>query len=54
MITYIDSSNKQDYTVLFNKASMKLGLIPIEKEVVDKNGEIRLEYWRRIPHSGGG
>lgn len=38
MITYINSENKQDYTVLFSKASAKLGLIPIEKEV---DGEIK-------------
>lgn len=35
MITYIDSENKQDYTVLFNKASAKLGLIPIIKETLN-------------------
>ena len=36
MITYIDSSNKQDYTVLFEKASAKLGLVPIPVEVEEE------------------
>lgn len=52
MITYIDSSNKQDYTVLFDKASAKLGLTPIVKEVVDENGDISYEYYRRIQKDG--
>ena len=33
MITYNDNSNSENYTVLFEKASVKLGLIPIIKEV---------------------
>ena len=52
MITYIDSSNKQDYTVLFEKASAKLGLTPIIKEVVGANGEPEYEYWRRVQEEG--
>ena len=46
MITRINSENSQDYTVLFNKASAKLGLIPIEKEV---NGEIT--YWKSVQNN---
>lgn len=52
MITYIDSSNKQDYTVLFDKASAKLGLTPIVKEIVDENGDISYEYYRRVQKDG--
>ncbi len=39
MITYKDASNANDYTLLFNTASMKLGLIPIEKAVLDELGD---------------
>lgn len=61
MITYIDSSNKQDYTVLFNRASMKLGLIPIVKEVLDALGNPVLdgennptyEYYRMVQDQNG-
>ena len=33
MITYINDENKYDYTVLFSKASVKLGLLPFDKEI---------------------
>ena len=47
MITYINNDNKQDYTVLFNKASAKLGLIPVEKEVGrDSDGNPIIEYYK--------
>lgn len=52
MITYIDSSNKEKYTVLFQKASAKLGLAPIIKEVVLENGEIDYQYFRRVQENG--
>ena len=52
MITYIDSTNKQDYTILFNKASAKLGLTPIVKEVTDSNGNITYEYYRNVQQDG--
>ena len=47
MITYINNDNKQDYTVLFNKASAKLGLAPVEKEVgLDSDGNPIIEYYK--------
>jgi hypothetical protein len=52
MITYIDSSNKQAYTVLFEKASAKLGLLPIEKEVTDENGETKIVKYKRVESNG--
>lgn len=52
MITYIDSSNKEKYTVLFQKASAKLGLAPIVKEVLQENGEIAYEYFKRVQVDG--
>lgn len=55
MITYINSNNKQDYTVLFNKASAKLGLAPVEKEVgLDADGNPIIEYFKYTPAVGGG
>lgn len=47
MITYIDTNNKEKYTVLFEKASAKLGLMPIDKEITSENGETVHEYWVR-------
>lgn len=52
MITYINSSNKQAYTVLFEKASAKLGLLPIEKEVTDSNGETKIVKYKRVESNG--
>jgi len=52
MITYIDSSNKEKYTVLFQKASAKLGLAPIIKEVLLENGDIDYKYFRRVQEDG--
>ena len=52
MITYRDSNNRQDYTVLFKKASAKLGLTPITKEVIDANGNKSYTYWRRVQNQG--
>ena len=61
MITYIDSSNRQDYTVLFEKASAKLCLIPIIKEVEvevtnEETNETELvkqtQYWKRVQEDG--
>lgn len=49
MITYIDSNNKQDYTVLFNKASARLGLTPIEKEVgLNTDGTPIIQLFKRV------
>ena len=62
MITYMDSSNRQDYTVLFEKASAKLGLIPIDQEVEEvvtnpETGEEELQtvtkQWRMVPVGNG-
>ena len=48
MITYIDSENRQNYTVLFDKASTKLGLKPIIEEVRDpETHEITKKYFKR-------
>lgn len=48
MITYIDSENRQNYTVLFDKASTKLGLKPIIEEVRDpETHEITKQYFKR-------
>ena len=48
MITYIDSENRQDYTVLFNKASTKLGLMPIVKQSRDPDThETVKEYFKK-------
>ena len=48
MITYINDENKQDYTVLFEKASTKLGLLPIIEEVRDPETlEITKQYSKR-------
>lgn len=48
MITYIDSENRQNYTVLFDKASTKLGLKPIIEEVRDpETHEITKHYFKR-------
>ena len=44
MITYRNSSNADDYTLLFDKASMKLGLKPIVKEVLNELGDPVLDY----------
>lgn len=49
MITYIDSENRQNYTVLFDKASTKLGLKPIIEEVRDPvTHEITKNYFKRV------
>ena len=49
MITYIDSENRQDYTVLFKKASTKLGLLPIVEEVRnEENHVIEKHYSKRV------
>lgn len=49
MITYIDSDNRQNYTVLFEKASVKLGLLPIVEKVRDENThEIVKKYSKRV------
>lgn len=62
MITYMDSSNRQDYTVLFEKASAKLGLIPIDQEIEvevenPETGEKELQtitqQWRMVPAGNG-
>ena len=54
MITYINSNNKQDYTVLFNKASAKLGLAPVEKEVgLDNDGNPIIEYYKYVLAANG-
>ena len=45
MITYKNSNNAEKYTVLFRKASAKLGLMPIIKEVLLPNGEKDYEYY---------
>lgn len=39
MITYVDSKNSQNYTVLFEKASAKLGLAPFRK-IDPETGEL--------------
>lgn len=55
MITYINNENKQDYTVLFNKASAKLGLAPVEKETgLDSDGNPIIEYFKYAPAEAGG
>ena len=49
MITYIDSKNKQDYTILFNKASARLGLSPIDKEVgLNPDGSPIIQRFKRV------
>lgn len=49
MITYIDSENKQDYTILFNKASARLGLSPIDKEVgLNPDGSPIIQRFKRV------
>ena len=54
MITYINNDNKQDYTVLFNKASAKLGLAPVEKEVgLDSDGNPIIEYHKYVLAANG-
>ena len=61
MITYNDKSNSENYTVLFEKASVKLGLIPIIKEVEaevenqethEKEIVKQLEYSRMVQKDG--
>jgi len=53
MITYVDSKNSQNYTVLFEKASAKLGLAPFRKEVLNPvSGEMETVYWRRYQEGG--
>ena len=48
MITYIDSENRQNYTVLFDKASTKLGLKPIIEEVRnEETHEVEKHYFKR-------
>lgn len=58
----MDSSNRQDYTVLFEKASAKLGLIPIDQEIEvevenPETGEKELQtitqQWRMVPAGNG-
>lgn len=54
MITYINNENKNDYTVLFEKASAKLGLLPVEKEVgLDSDGNPIIEYYKYVEVDGG-
>ena len=54
MITYINDENKQDYTVLFEKASTKLGLLPIIEEVRDPETlEITKQYSKRVQTPSG-
>ena len=55
MITYINENiNGNDYNVLFKKASAKLGLLPIEKEVgVDADGKPIIEYQKYVELQGG-
>lgn len=49
MITYIDSENRQNYTVLFDKASIKLGLKPIIEEVRnEETHEVEKLYYKRV------
>ena len=50
MITYIDSEkNNNAYNVLFDKASTKLGLLPIIKEVRDEqNHVVTREFYKRV------
>ncbi len=55
MITYIDSNNRQNYTVLFDMASAKLGLAPVKKETgIDAEGNPIIENYKYIPIAGGG
>ena len=57
MITYIDKENREQsnaYTVLFNKASAKLGLAPVEKEVgLDSDGKPIIEYYKYVLSTNG-
>jgi hypothetical protein len=56
MITYIDSENQQEYlkyTVLFGNASVKLGLLPFDKEVgINEDGSPITEKWMYYEDGG--
>lgn len=53
MITYINNENKQDYTVLFDKASAKLGLVPVEKEVgLEADGTPIIKQYKYVESNG--
>ena len=55
MITYINSDNKQNYTVLFDMASAKLGLAPVKKEVgFNPDGTPIIENYKYVSVAGGG
>lgn len=55
MITYIDENkNGSEYNVLFKKASAKLGLLPVEKEVgLDPDGNPIIEYHKYVEGPNG-
>ena len=55
MITYIDENkNGSEYNVLFKKASAKLGLLPVEKEVgLDADGKSIIEYHKYVEGPDG-
>lgn len=55
MITYINSENKQNYTVLFDMASAKLGLAPVKKQTgFNPDGTPIIENYKYVPVDGGG
>lgn len=55
MITYINSDNKQNYTVLFDMASAKLGLAPVKKQTgFNPDGTPIIENYKYVPIAGGG
>lgn len=54
MITYVDTQNEQKYTVLFNRASAKLGLTPITKTVFNpETAQDETKYFKRIHGNDG-
>ena len=54
MITYINSENSQDYTVLFDKASTKLGLVPIVRQTRNPDTlELETTYFKRVQVDNG-
>ena len=54
MITYVDSENKQKYTVLFEKASVKLGLLPIIEEERDPENHEIIKHYSKMVQDGEG
>lgn len=54
MITYVDSENKQKYTVLFEKASVKLGLLPIIEEERDPETHETIKHYSKMVQDGEG